>query len=141
MVRLVALLAICGRAIERSDYIGFEFDDELLNCVLDAFALTGRNVDGAVVFTGRQSSPYPRKTESSATCFSQTQWMARHRIFPAALHKKAHPSMARGTFTVQHNRPFGQEPKLAPPKPAGFAQTEQMSMAAKAMSAIKSVMP
>ena len=38
-----------GGAIEYSDRLGFEFDNELLNGVLDALAVTRRNVDGAVV--------------------------------------------------------------------------------------------
>jgi Mn-containing catalase len=45
----------------------------------------------------------------------------------------------KGTFTTQQNRPLGQEPKLAPPKPEGFAQTEQMSIGGKLKAAVKSV--
>lgn len=48
------------------------------------------------------------------------------------------PSLdGKGNFTVQQNRPLGQEPKLASPKPAGFAQTEQMSIVGKVASAVK----
>jgi Mn-containing catalase len=46
----------------------------------------------------------------------------------------------KGSFTVQQNRPLGEEPKLAPPKPAGFAQTEQMSLAGKAIAAVKNAL-
>jgi Mn-containing catalase len=45
----------------------------------------------------------------------------------------------KGTFTVQQNRPLGQEPKLAPPKPNGFAQTDQMSIAGKVKAAVKGI--
>lgn len=46
----------------------------------------------------------------------------------------------KGTFTVQQNRPLGEEPKLAPPKPEGFAQTEQLGLAGKLKAAVKSVL-
>ncbi|WP_027481392.1 manganese catalase family protein [Deinococcus pimensis] len=37
------------------------------------------------------------------------------------------PSLdGKGEFSVQRAKPMGQEPKLAPPIPEGFAQTEQM---------------
>jgi Mn-containing catalase len=45
----------------------------------------------------------------------------------------------KGEFTMQQNRPLGQEPKLAPPKPAGFPQTEQMSLMGKATAALKNL--
>lgn len=45
----------------------------------------------------------------------------------------------KGNFTVQANRPLGQEPKLAPPKPQGFAQTEQLGLLGKAAAAVKKV--
>lgn len=45
----------------------------------------------------------------------------------------------KGTFTIQPNRPMGQEPKLAPPKPQGFAQTDQMSIGGKLKAAVGKV--
>lgn len=46
----------------------------------------------------------------------------------------------KGRFTVQPNRPLGQEPKLAPPKPEGFAQTQQMGLGGKMKAAIKGML-
>ena len=41
-----------GCAIKNADRIGLQFDDELLNRVIDGFALADRNLDDSVVVTG-----------------------------------------------------------------------------------------
>lgn len=46
----------------------------------------------------------------------------------------------KGSFRVQQNQPLGEEPKLAAPKPQGFAQTEQMGMMGKAAAAVKNLL-
>ena len=48
------MLAVGAGAIECPDGIGFEFDNELLNGVLDALALAGRNLDRASVLARGQ---------------------------------------------------------------------------------------
>jgi Mn-containing catalase len=45
----------------------------------------------------------------------------------------------KGTFTIQPNRPMGQEPILSGPKPEGFAQKEQMTVGGKLKSAIQNL--
>jgi Mn-containing catalase len=45
----------------------------------------------------------------------------------------------KGEYTVVANKPLGQEPKLAPPMPQGFAQTEQLSAMSKVTSAVKNM--
>jgi Mn-containing catalase len=42
----------------------------------------------------------------------------------------------KGTYTVQKAQPLGQVPKLASPKPQGFAQTEQLGVAGKMKSVV-----
>jgi Mn-containing catalase len=50
------------------------------------------------------------------------------------------PSLdGNGQFTVQQNRPLGEEPTLAPPVPEGFAQKEQMTTMTKMKEAIKNL--
>ena len=41
-----------GRTIEDADGIGFDFDDELLDDVLDDFLAAGGHFDGAIVVVG-----------------------------------------------------------------------------------------
>ncbi len=43
----------------------------------------------------------------------------------------------KGQFTVRQNAPLGDEPVLAPPVPAGYAQTEQMSALGKMAGMMK----
>ena len=50
----IALLAVGAVVIEHPDGIGFEFDDGLLNRVVDTFAVAGRNLDSAIVVARRQ---------------------------------------------------------------------------------------
>jgi Mn-containing catalase len=48
------------------------------------------------------------------------------------------PSLdGKGQFSVERMRPRGQEPKLAPPRPDGFAQTQQMQDAGGIIQTIK----
>ena len=43
----------------------------------------------------------------------------------------------KGQFSVQQNAPLGEEPQLAPPVPAGYAQKEQMSTMGRMAGAVK----
>lgn len=45
----------------------------------------------------------------------------------------------KGTFTTAKNRPMGQEPTLAPPKPQGYAQKEQLGVGGKLKAAIQNM--
>jgi hypothetical protein len=50
----IALLAAGAGAIEYPDSVGFEFDNELLDDVLDVLAFPGGNLNGAVVLARGQ---------------------------------------------------------------------------------------
>ena len=53
----VVLVAVGVRAVENADGVGFQFDDELRNHVLDGFLAVG-DFDGAVVFAGAEFALY-----------------------------------------------------------------------------------